>query len=170
MPRFIDSTEFKISHFRKHRALVDSHVSDCNEPWYDEVFETSYRIPDKLPLTESLTILAYTKYTPSCGKAFDGYSILCKYATKNCPHLMYHPAFWQGGGFHHFWHGRVDQFGMNDVDKARAALSKVCAENLHALFPIVASIEKSIVGREIVFDIEGFGFYSDKNNTISIQP
>jgi len=166
-PVFYEPHNFSVDLFRKTRFLVDCHLFDYEESWYEEASETGYRPWDRtFPVPAKVNGLALAKFTPAQGGEFLGYVVQSALPIRRDLTLEWGPVFFEGGKQRSFWHGQVFHFGTQWLDESRNALERLLSKKTDEVFPVHVHVDAGILVQKVDFDIPGFGFFADEQNRI----
>jgi hypothetical protein len=139
--------------FAEHSVWASVHTLDCDEPWYDDADEETYRPwTGKLPVSpEDGLFLVRAKLTLADGRVLEG----CVTPQIDCEPLdlgMVQPqVFLPSGTRSDFWDG---MFKRDASD--RAAFYNELGKDPKAIFPIKFAAEKELAKGHVSGSIPGF--------------
>lgn len=168
MPTFYEPCDFSAELFQKHRFLVDCHLYDTKKRWYYNISETAYRAWGRaFPVPSDVPGLACSVCVTKNGLSIPGFVYQDRIERNVAPILKYCPNFFGGGKHWSFWRGSVYQFGQESLVEAQQAFRSACnSDRLKLLFPVQVHVSKGILEKPCAFQLDGFGYYADKNEKI----
>jgi hypothetical protein len=139
--------------FVKHPVWASVHTLDCDEPWYDDADEETFRPwTDKLPVSpEDGMFLVRAKLTLADGRVLGGF--VTPQHDSEAVHLgtIQPQLFLPSGTRCDFWDGMFKR-DAND----RKGLYKELGKDPKAIFPIEFAAEKGLAKGHVAGTIPGF--------------
>ena len=165
LPEFKLFDELTARDFITTPIWIDCHLSDFEQPWYDELDDEAFRPwTGQFPVPDELACLVSTNFTTSNDILLEGFIEHGFDERADADFPSFRPrAFLDEKDRIDFWHGNVYQFGAEQLNADMQKLQMRCNAELDAILPVHFSAKAGLLQNEISGSIKGFGAYSARN-------
>ncbi|WP_153556475.1 hypothetical protein [Roseimaritima sediminicola] len=169
-PIFRNCDDIGPSELASFPVWVYCHLTDYDEPWYEDVDDEAYRAwTDDSPIGNDTVAIVAASFRTHAGILLQGFIETWGDSTGN-PVLDLKPTIFDADGHRiALWHGATYQFGTDHLDDCIARFERLLGGSMPDHFPVRVEVKANVFGDALTDSLPGFASFSGPGETTVIN-
>ncbi len=169
-PIFRNYDDIGPSELASFPVWVCCHLTDYDEPWYEDVDDEAYRAwTDTSPIGKDTVAIVAASFRTNTGTLLHGFIETWGDSSGNTVLDLKPTIFDADGQRISFWHGATYQFGTDHLDDSIARFERLLGGPMADQFPVHVDVKPNVIGVVLAEKFPGFASFTGPGKTTVIN-